>query len=89
MFRSVYEHTAVAINVGDGQGSIIAINPAFQRLLGYSAEELVGRPFADITETDDAVRDLALYEKMIRGEIDSYTLEKRYLRKSGDPSGLG
>ncbi len=40
--------------------------------------------FQDITHPDDVAGDLALDERLLRGEVDRYELSKRYLRKGGD-----
>ena len=54
-------------------------------MLGYSREELLRNTWADITHPDDLALDEAYFERMKTGEIDDYTLEKRFLRKDGTP----
>lgn len=41
---ALFDASADAIVVVDGAGTIVAVNPACQRLLGYPLEELVGKP---------------------------------------------
>ncbi|MCX7672244.1 MAG: EAL domain-containing protein, partial [Thiobacillaceae bacterium] len=43
---AVFESTRDGILITDAQADILAVNPAFCRISGYSAEELVGRPVA-------------------------------------------
>lgn len=39
--------------------------------------------FVDITHPDDLDKDINLLRKLTDGEIDTYSLEKRYIRKDG------
>lgn len=59
------------------------VNDAMCRLLGYSSVELLRPNFPAITHPDDLSVELSLVERVLRGELDGYDLEKRYLRKDG------
>ena len=50
----------------------------------YSKSELLELTFQDITHPDDLKKDLSLIRKILNKKIETYTLEKRYLSKSGD-----
>jgi PAS domain S-box-containing protein len=52
-------------------------------MLGYTGEELNRMSFADFTHPGDRAADAELYQQMIRGERESYQIEKRYIRKDG------
>ncbi|MDO8990604.1 MAG: PAS domain S-box protein [Sideroxyarcus sp.] len=54
-------------------------------MLGYTHEELLKTTWADITHPDDLALNVREFERMKTGEIDGYTLEKRFLRKDGTP----
>lgn len=82
-FRSMFEGAAIGIGLDNLQGQIIQSNPALQRMLGYSREELHQKTFAEFTHPDDIETDLQLFQEMIAGERDSYQMEKRHLRKDG------
>jgi PAS domain S-box-containing protein len=60
-------------------------NAAFCRMIGYSLDEIVrGKlSFADLIHPDDAARCVGELRRLIRGEIDSYTVESRYVHKDG------
>ncbi|MBS2018920.1 MAG: PAS domain S-box protein [Deltaproteobacteria bacterium] len=64
-------------------GRWIKVNDAACKMLGYAREELLATSFQDVTHPDDLTADLALVDRLLRGEIPSYDLEKRYLRKDG------
>jgi PAS domain S-box-containing protein len=51
--------------------------------MGYSREELLGLTFREITHPDDLARDEQQVAQLLRGELSSFTVEKRYLRKDG------
>jgi len=39
----VYQHSSQAIMVTDANGQIVAVNPGFERITGYTAEEVIGK----------------------------------------------
>jgi PAS domain S-box-containing protein len=52
-------------------------------ITGYSHEELSAKTFADITHPDDIEGDWDLARRVASGEIPTYSMEKRYVRKNG------
>jgi diguanylate cyclase (GGDEF)-like protein/PAS domain S-box-containing protein len=64
-------------------GKWLKVNPALCKLLGYSEMELLAGSFQDITHPDDLDLDLQYVQKMIRGELETYRMEKRYIHKNG------
>jgi PAS domain S-box-containing protein len=53
------------------------------RLLGRSESELLAATFMDVTHPDDVDADWSQCQRLIGGEIKSFELEKRYIRKDG------
>ena len=82
-FRAIFEGAAIGITLVDAAGRPIRCNAALERFLGYSETELRALNFAQFTHPDDVEADLALYTRLIDGELDHYQLEKRYIRKDG------
>lgn len=82
-FRAVFENGALGIAVCDTSGTIIESNPAFQRMLGYSAAQLRGQSIVAITHPDDVTLNLNYLGEAHAGQRDYYQMEKRYLRKDG------
>ncbi len=65
----------------DGQGVFMAVNPAFTVILGWTPEDVLGKPVFDFVEPDDeAVTDRALQHA--RAE-NLRTVENRYRHKAG------
>jgi PAS domain S-box-containing protein len=77
---AVLEGAGVGIVVLDALGHIVIANTAFCDLLGYANEELLGLHERNITH-DDA--DAALFQDLLAGRRARYTIDKRYLHKSG------
>ena len=53
-------------------------------LLGYSESELLAGTFMDVTHPDDVEADWSQCQRLIRNDIKSFELEKRYIRKDGE-----
>lgn len=83
-FRAVFEGAGIGISMGDMEGRLFATNPALQEMLGYSASELSGVSFTDVTHPDDVQPDWKMFQELAAGKRDSYKLEKRYYRKDGE-----
>jgi PAS domain S-box-containing protein len=59
------------------------VNPKFCEISGYSAEELLTRTYIGFTHQNDRKRGLKTLARVIRGKIDSWSIEKRCTRKNG------
>ena len=80
-FRAIFDAAAIGIALIDLTGRITESNPALQQLLGYTAAELRGRTFVELTYPADLGDDPALIGAIFGGLRESRTLEKRYVRK--------
>ncbi len=84
-FRTIFERANIGIALSGPDDMLVQTNPSLQRMLGYAPEELHGRlGFAQITHADDLNDSRLQYERLMSGEIENYTIRKRYLRKDGD-----
>ena len=61
----------------------VEVNPAFERMFGYNADELVGRPAADFTHPDDIERSRQALDDLVAGRIEFLDAPKRYLHRDG------
>jgi len=84
-FRATFEQAAVGIAHVAPNGSWLRVNQRFCDILGYSHNELLHFAFQELTHPDDLEADLAYHRRMLSGEIPTYSVEKRYLRKDGSP----
>ncbi len=83
LFSAVFDNAAIGIAIVDMHGRPVMANPALERMLGYTAEQLQRMTFTDFTHPDDAAADWGMFEELLRGERDAYTMEKRYIRADG------
>jgi len=81
--RGIFETAAIGITATDGNGRYVQSNPAFQKMLGLTAEELSTKSVWDITHPDDHHLEKPKYAELSAGRIASYQIDKRYLHKSG------
>ncbi|MEO6874776.1 MAG: PAS domain S-box protein, partial [Opitutaceae bacterium] len=82
-FRTTFEHAGIGMALVDPTGHLIRSNPVFQRMIGYTEDEIKGMTFREFTHPDDQAPDLKLYQELVDGKRSSYQLEKRYIRKDG------
>lgn len=82
-FRRLFENAPVAAAVVAPDGRVLLANPAFGELLGFNSTDLRGLRFPELTHPEDRELDATLHERLVRGEIPSYTVEKRLRRKDG------
>lgn len=83
-FRAVFEKAAVGMaRVNFTDASWLDVNFAFSQMLGRSREEVLSIPWPKLTHPEDLELDLIPFKKMAAGEIDTYTVEKRFIHKDG------
>ncbi len=82
-YRETFEHANVGIAHVALDGRWLRVNARLPQILGYPEEELMRKTFQDITHPDDVGADIDHAQRLIAGEIDSYSMEKRYVRKDG------
>ncbi len=83
LFRAVFDGSPAATAIVDLDGRFAQVNEALAMILGYSADELVGRTFAEITHPDDLAVDLELLDEVLAGKRNGYQMEKRYIHRAG------
>jgi PAS domain S-box-containing protein len=82
-WRSIFEHSVVGIGTIDRDKRYLSANPALQKMLGYSEEELRGLTLAAVIHPEERdATDLGL-DAVWEGRQESYRIEKRMIRKDG------
>ncbi len=82
-YRATFNTASVGIDLVDRQGRFVEVNNTTSEFLGYTAEEIRHLTIFDVTHPEDVSRSREMHEAMIRGEMEAYRLEKRYMRKDG------
>ncbi len=80
-FRATFEQAAVGIAHVGLDGRWLRVNRKLCEIVGYRPDEMLALTFQDITHPDDLEADLAQVRLLLAGEIETYSMEKRYFRK--------
>ena len=83
-FRLAFDETPIGTALIGLDHRFLRVNKALCDMLGYTREKLLKLAVSDITHPEDIEKSVELTEKVFRGKISSYRLEKRYLTKAGD-----
>ncbi|MEA5465984.1 PAS domain S-box protein [Leptothoe sp. PORK10 BA2] len=83
LFRSTFEQAAVGICHVSTTGHFARLNQRFCQLVGYSRSELLNLTFQNITYPEDLDADLTNVQQLLAGQLETFHMEKRYIRKDG------
>jgi PAS domain S-box-containing protein len=81
--REVFDSVPVGIVKVDQDLRILACNPAYASITGYSQSELLTMNALDLTHPEDARASLDLARRGMNPTLGTMSLEKRYVRKDG------
>jgi diguanylate cyclase (GGDEF)-like protein/PAS domain S-box-containing protein len=82
-FRATFNQAAVGLAHIDADLHYVLVNKRLCDIFGYPAEELLQKTTWDISHPEDRDAATAQRARMLAGEIDTFTVQKRYLRKDG------
>ncbi|MEJ2626874.1 MAG: PAS domain S-box protein [Pseudolabrys sp.] len=82
-FAATYEHVSIGISEVDSTGRILRVNEAICSITGYSREDLQQSVLFRYSHLDDTDSDRDAFRKQVTGDLDFYSVEKRFMRKDG------
>ena len=82
-FKSLFYQAPIGIVFADSQGKAILTNKSMQEIIDYNEKELKQASFKEFTHLEDLGTDVKQFERLVSGEIDHYSMEKRYVKKDG------
>jgi PAS domain S-box-containing protein len=82
-FRRYFDLGLIGMAITSPSKGCIEVNDELCRILGYEREELLRMTWAEITHPSDLAADVGQFNRVMAGEIDGYTLDKRWIRKDG------
>ena len=85
IYANMVELAAIGISHVDLDGRFIHVNRRLCEMLGYTRDELLQLTVRQVSHPEDILLTEKNRQRLMRGEIDSFTAEKRYLRKDGAP----
>jgi PAS domain S-box-containing protein len=80
---ATYEHAAIGISEIDTDGRFLRVNEAICAISGFSRKELLASRLFRYTHPDDVDPDREAFRKQVAGELEFYSMEKRFIRKDG------
>jgi len=84
LFRSQFDLGNIGIAITHPKKNWLRVNPRLCEMLGYSEDKLLHLTWPELSHPDDLQLDLKQFEQMMAGEIDGYSLDKRFIRNDGD-----
>jgi len=82
LFRTVFEQSPIGIAISGTRG-ITDANPMFEKIVGRSNEEILSADWAEYSHPDDVKKDIELLNQFYAGEINGYSMHKRYFKPDG------
>lgn len=83
-FRSYFELPIIGLVVTSLEKGFLEVNDELCKILGYSREELMAKRWSELTHPDDLAADVFQFRSVLAGELEGYSMEKRFLRKDGE-----
>jgi formate hydrogenlyase transcriptional activator len=84
-FRATFEQAAVGVAHSTLDGRLLLMNQKLCDILGYTPDEIVTKTYQEVTHPEDLEAELEYARRLLAGEIESCSYEKRYIRKDGAP----
>ena len=82
-YRGTFENAAIGMAHIGMEGEWLRVNQKLCQIVGYDAETLKQKTFQELTHPDDLDSDVMDFARMKRGEIQGYSMEKRYFHRDG------
>lgn len=82
--RLIHDHAPIGMAIVSLDGKWLNVNNKLCEIVGYTKDELENMSIQDVTYQDDVESDLDSRTKLLSGAIQSYQVEKRYVKKNYD-----
>jgi PAS domain S-box-containing protein len=82
-FRRYFELGLIGMLISSPSKNCIEVNAKLCEILGYERSELLQMTWAELTHPDDLAADVAHFNRILAGEYDGYSMDKRFIRKDG------
>ena len=83
MLAAMFERASLGIVMLDVSGRYVRANPQFQRMLGYTAEELAQKNLGELADPGDVEESWRVLEDLVQGRRSHAVYETRYVRRNG------
>jgi diguanylate cyclase (GGDEF)-like protein/PAS domain S-box-containing protein len=84
-FAGAFKNAPIGMGIVAPDGRWLQVNRALCEIVGYTEVQLLEKTFQEITHPGDVEIGLEAMQRVLRGDVDSYELEKRYVHAAGHP----
>ncbi len=81
--KSYFDMPLIGSVISNLEKGFVDVNKEMCRITGCSRDELLKKSWAEITHPEDLQSDIGFFKELISGVRDTYSMEKRYIRKNG------
>ena len=82
-FRAFFSRSMIGMATCSPSGHWLEVNDAFCQMLHYDRDALLNMHWNQFAHPEDVSASNALFNRALRGKIDEFEIEKRYIRKDG------
>ena len=82
-FRSTFERSPLGMALIAPNETIMSVNPAMEKMLGYTGQEVAGRTMKSLRPADAPAPASGMYQRMVAGQEDIQQNERPFQRKDG------
>jgi PAS domain S-box-containing protein len=82
-FRKYFHQDLIGMAAVTLDHGWLEVNDRLCEILGYPKEELLRKNWIELTHPDDLELAVGHFQRLVSGEVDHYTVDKRYVRKDG------
>jgi PAS domain S-box-containing protein len=83
LFRKYFDLGRIGMAMTSVEKGWLNVNNHLCTMLGYSRDELMMMTWAELTHPDDLEPDIQQFNELLSGQIDSYSMDKRFIHKNG------
>lgn len=82
-FRRFFDLPLVGMAITSADRRFLFVNQKLSDMLGYTADQLTGMSWVDVSHPDDVDRNVRVLQETLSGLTDGYTIDKRFLHREG------
>jgi len=83
-FRAMFELSGVGMFQADAPAfRFTRVNQMFCKMSGYTSAELLAKTYIGLMHASDQTQDMGALSRVILGKADTWSIEKRLIRKDG------
>ena len=83
-FHKYFNLGLIGMAITSPEKGWLSVNDKLCEILGYTREELFNLTWAEITYPNDLEIDIEQFNRVLEGEIEGYTIDKRFINKNGN-----